>query len=92
MSIDMNFTPGVETVLLKSNFTVSRLAVGVPQSMSTSRLFPQYVSRVLLTSALWGRSLQTILVGATSFHPSPGISHLLIKNMVFVPSFLPGIP
>ena len=38
MSIAMNFAPGVKMTLLSRSLMVSMLAVGVPQSMSTSML------------------------------------------------------
>ena len=88
----MNLAPGVDITLLSSNFTVSKSAVGVPQSIGTDRLLPPKVSRVLLTSSFCGRTLQTILAYATSFHLSAGISHLSMNLIVSVPVFLPGMP
>jgi len=86
-----NFAPGVEMTLFRRSFTVRRMAVGVPQSMSMLILSPPIVSRVLLVSAFWGRALHTILAYVMSFHRSGGTSCLWMKNSVLVPSFLPGM-
>ena len=92
MSIVIKCAPGVEMTLLSSSLIVSRLAVGVPQSMGTSKFWPPKVRRVLFTSSFWGRTLHTIPECATSFHLSLGISSLFMNVKVSVPSLLPGIP
>ena len=79
-------------MLFNSSLIVSRLAVGVSQSIGTSRCWPPKVSCVLFTSSFWGRTLHTILEWATSLHLLAGISALFMKVRVLVPSFLPGIP
>ena len=92
MSIVMNIALGVEMTLFKRSFTVNRSAVGVPQSKTMSKLLSPYVSLVLFTSAFCGRTSQTILEYVMSSHLSSGTSDLLMKNIVLVPLFLPGIP
>ena len=92
MSIAMNRAPGVEITLLSRSFIVRRLAVGVPQSMSTSRFCAPKVSRVRLNSSFWGLTLHTIRAWATSFHRSDGMLLRSMKCIVLVPVFLPGIP
>ena len=77
--------------LFKRSFTVNRSAVGVPQSKTMSKLLSPYVSLVLFTSAFCGRTSQTILEYAISFHLTSGTSDLLMKNIVLVPLFLPGM-
>ena len=88
----MNFAPRVDTTLLSRSFTVSRSAVGVPQSMSELWLLPPKVSLVRLVSSFCGRTLHTIWAYVTSFHRSGGTSSRFMKKIVFVPSTLPGIP
>ena len=50
MSNPRNVAPGVKTTLLRSNLTVSRLAVGVQQSIAVVQLLPPKVKRVQLVS------------------------------------------
>ena len=92
MSIAMNRAPGVDITLLSSSFIVRRIAVGVPQSMSTSRFGTPKVSRVRLTSYFWGLTLHTIRAWSTSFHRYDGMLLRSMKCIVLVPVFLPGIP
>ena len=82
----------MDITLLSSNFTVSKSAMGVSQSIGTDRSLPPKVSLVLLTSSFWGRTLHTILAYATSFHLSAGNLLLWMNLMVFVPVLRPGIP
>ena len=88
----MNFALGVEITLFSRSFTVSRLAVGVLQSMSTVRFCPTYVSLVLLVSSFCWQTLHTILAFATSGHFLCGTLYLFMKNIVLVPVLLPGMP
>ena len=88
----MNFAPGMDITLLSSSLTVSKSAVGVPQSIGTDRLLPPKVNLVLLTSSFQGRTLHTILEYATSFHLFSGTSLFVMNFIVFVPEFLPGMP
>ena len=60
----MNFAFLVEMMLLRSSFTVSRSAVGVPQSPGKLTRFPPIVTRVLYLSFFPSRYTLTILAYA----------------------------
>ena len=92
MPIAMNRAPGVEITLLSRSFIVRRLAVGVPQSTSTSIFCAPKVSCVRLTSYFWGLTLHTIRAWATSFHRSDDMLLRSMKCIVLVPVFLPVVP
>ena len=57
----MNFALGVDMMLLSRSFTVSRSAVGVPQSSGKLMMFPPIVIRVLYLSFLLSQKFYEVL-------------------------------
>ncbi len=80
MSSVMNFAFLVERMLLRSSFTVSRSAVGVPQSPGKLTRFPPIVIRVLYLSFLPSQYTLTILAYVSSPFLLFGMSSFLTKK------------